>query len=83
MAHLEENRSGSPPELVGPLLTGRADPRPERYVPLIIAVGLLLAWEAGVRLSLVSSLFFPAPSAIGRSLLDLWQSGDLFAHTGA
>ena len=56
--------------------------RAER-LPLLIALGGLLAWELGVRAGLISALFCPAPSTIARNIVDLARSGELGANLGA
>ncbi len=47
---------------------------------VVIVVGFL---EMLSRTGIVGSLFFPAPSAIGRALHDLYASGLLWRHLGA
>ncbi|MCO5185017.1 MAG: ABC transporter permease [Anaerolineae bacterium] len=55
----------------------------ERALPAVILLSLLLIWETGSRIGLIKPLLFPAPTMIGRSLLDMAASGDLWLHTRA
>jgi NitT/TauT family transport system permease protein len=50
--------------------------------PLLILVGLL-AWELCSRTELISFTFFPPPSAIVATLLELIASGEVTRHAGA
>jgi NitT/TauT family transport system permease protein len=43
---------------------------------------MLMLWEGGVRLGLVSALFFPPPSTIAATISRLTREADLAAHTG-
>jgi len=47
------------------------------WSPVVAAAAALGVWEAGVRLGFVSPLFFPAPSAIVRTLVRLSTAGTL------
>jgi ABC-type nitrate/sulfonate/bicarbonate transport system permease component len=54
--------------------------RPEallRWVPVLVVVLGLTAWELSARADLVSSLFYPPPSAIFQALARLFGSGAL------
>jgi ABC-type nitrate/sulfonate/bicarbonate transport system permease component len=42
---------------------------------------LLLAWEAVARLGLIDTRYFPAPSGIFSTLVELVRSGELWANT--
>lgn len=57
----------------------------ERAAAWLAPIGLLAIWELAVRTGLLDARFFPAPSAIARTLLTLSleppQSGSLFVHT--
>jgi NitT/TauT family transport system permease protein len=86
MAHLEENRR---PSTAGFAYTGmkrRLRPtlarRPE-LASLVLALGLLVLWELGVRAGVLSSLHFPEPSFIGRTLAKMVANGELVAHMRA
>jgi ABC-type nitrate/sulfonate/bicarbonate transport system permease component len=46
-------------------------------IAALIAVGLLAAWEALVRLGLVSALFFPAPTTVARTIARFVVNGQL------
>jgi NitT/TauT family transport system permease protein len=49
----------------------------ERWLPPIILLTGLLAWEVGARAGIISTLFFPAPTIIARSLMEMIASGEL------
>jgi NitT/TauT family transport system permease protein len=77
-----------------PLGRGAGDARPVPYRgggfaaerrPLAAALAFALlvsAWEATVRLGLVSPVFLPAPSAVAGALWDLALRGTLWRHLG-
>ena len=57
-----------------------------RTVPLAGAatlVGIVLLWQAAASAGWISTLFLPAPIAIGRALVQLAVSGELWRHLGA
>ena len=85
MARVENAEGRSARQFVGSDLKERlhrVQPQREQWLPLLILIVPLLAWEAGVRAGLVPTLFFPAPSTIGRTLLRMLESGDLLADLG-
>ena len=52
--------------------------RPTRWLlRLWIPVALLLAWELAVRASLLDPLFFPAPTKLAASALEMTRRGEL------
>jgi ABC-type nitrate/sulfonate/bicarbonate transport system permease component len=55
----------------------------ERWLALGIAVGVLLLWEFCARTGLVNALFLPAPTSIGRTLVNEIWKGSLLRHLGA
>lgn len=55
----------------------------EWWLPLFIFTMVLLLWEVGGRMGLVSGLFFPAPTIIARSLLEMIVSGELWVDLRA
>ncbi|HVS64096.1 MAG TPA: ABC transporter permease [Thermoanaerobaculia bacterium] len=57
--------------------------RAARLVPLVVLVGGLVAWEGGVRSGAVSALFYPPPSAIGGTLVEMLREGALTSNLGA
>lgn len=81
MAHLAPPREGGTTPTVDP----RLRPTREREAvawwanPLVI-VGALTLWEVLVRLHLLSPLYFPPPSAVGRRLWQLFADGTYTAH---
>jgi NitT/TauT family transport system permease protein len=83
MATLEEHRIGSAAEPGTPALTpAKSQTRgwqAPKYQAGTVLVGLLAlaAWEAGVRLDVVSGLLFPAPSKILASAWQLALAGTL------
>jgi NitT/TauT family transport system permease protein len=50
---------------------------------LFILLLILLLWEIGGRLGAISTLFFPAPTIIARSLMDMIASGELWVDLRA
>src|SRR5580765_1398125 len=54
--------------------------RRERVMSIASPVGLLLAWELAARFGVIDIRFFPAPSAIIATLLDMAKSGELSEH---
>ena len=46
-------------------------------------VGLVVAWQVGASLGWIDTRFLPTPVAIGRALLALASSGELWAHVSA
>jgi NitT/TauT family transport system permease protein len=58
-------------------------PSSKLWLPLAAVAAALLGWEWSVRQELVSSLFFPSPMTIARTLARLFESGDLIKHTSA
>ena len=56
---------------------------PERWLPAFVVVAGLLLWEWSARAGRISTLFFPAPSFIARTLLRLIRSGKVALHLGA
>jgi NitT/TauT family transport system permease protein len=58
-------------------------PRPERWAPLLIAVVAFAAWEWQARIGGISSLFFPAPSVIARTLVRLFADGEMITNAQA
>lgn len=51
-----------------------------RLVPWLLPVGLLLGWQAGTSFGWIASRVLPAPLDIGRALIQLSASGELWAH---
>jgi NitT/TauT family transport system permease protein len=49
----------------------------------LIPVGILVAWEILVRTGRLSTLFFPAPTVIVSSAIEMIRSGELQDHLGA
>jgi NitT/TauT family transport system permease protein len=62
---------------------GGFTPRPLRIVGPAVLVGLLVLWEIGCRLGLISPLVLPAPSEALAALGELVDSGLLWTHLGA
>jgi ABC-type nitrate/sulfonate/bicarbonate transport system permease component len=72
--------TGGPARGTSPLRRGD---RLARWFPLaLLAVGLTL-WELASRAGQVSTLLYPPPSKIARSLVGLIESGTLFRHLAA
>ena len=87
MAHLENARARHP---ASGITSGRAEVRshsrwslPEPMPALLIFILLLAVWEWLVYIQVLSALFFPAPTTIVRSILQLIKTGALSSHLGA
>ena len=50
--------------------------------PWILPLALLVAWEAGAQLGLLSTRFLPAPSRVVLAGWHLALTGELFRHVG-
>jgi ABC-type nitrate/sulfonate/bicarbonate transport system permease component len=81
MAHLENAQRRSAQEPVDTRL--KKGLRLEWWLPAVIVVVALTAWELGVHTGRLSALFFPAPSAIVLTLVQLLTSGELAVNVGA
>ena len=57
-------------------------PRPKAWVPFLLPVVILLGWEAGSHLGLISTQILPRPSAVLAKAWTLVLSGELFLHLG-
>jgi ABC-type nitrate/sulfonate/bicarbonate transport system permease component len=51
-------------------------------IPLLFWVGALLTWEVSAQSGLISRLFFPAPSVIVRTLVQMIANGQLLVNLG-
>lgn len=60
---------------------GKASARTEIAVGAIMAVALLLLWEAAARAQLVAPQFLPSPSAVLAAMWSMFASQDLLWHT--
>jgi NitT/TauT family transport system permease protein len=60
----------------------RASERNERLISVTVPIGLLLVWELLSRLGVLDQRFFPPPTGIIATFLDLLSSGELLANTG-
>ena len=86
MEHLESNRRTGSPELARTglnLQTGARRlrlPRVGIWVPLLIALVALGAWELGVRIDAIDGLHFPAPLTIIRTIWRLGAHGALLEN---
>jgi NitT/TauT family transport system permease protein len=56
---------------------------PEYWLPGLILIMALGCWEWAARREIISTLFFPAPSIIVRTLIRSFIDGELLNHTGA
>ena len=59
---------------------GRADVW--RLIPIVAVVAILAIWEWQARTERISTLFFPAPSAIARTLTGMVGSGEMLGLMG-
>jgi NitT/TauT family transport system permease protein len=55
----------------------------ERWFAALLAVAVIIAWELAAAQGWLSNLFFPAPSAIIRTFVELSATGELLSHLGA
>jgi NitT/TauT family transport system permease protein len=85
MAHLENPPNRIPAEAVvkadGRRFLGRVFS--DRLLTAALVCGLLILWEIAAARRWVNPLFFPAPSAIGKTLLSQLASGELVVNVGA
>lgn len=52
-------------------------------LPAAVAIVLLIAWEAGVRLGFIDALLFTPPTTIGATVVKLFSNGILGIHLAA
>ena len=73
------------PELAGPVpFRARGfTPRPSALAATATLLGLVALWQAGASAGVIPTLFLPPPLAIGRALVQLAASGELWKHLGA
>jgi NitT/TauT family transport system permease protein len=57
--------------------------RYEYWLPSLILLTAIGCWEWAARREVISTLFFPAPSIIVRTLIRSFASGQMIAHSGA
>jgi len=57
--------------------------RPEKWYILLIVFITIIAWELGVHIGVLSSLFFPPPSVTLMTFIKLVINGKLATHAGA
>lgn len=57
-------------------------PRPVRGAALIVFLVLLIIWEGGCRLGIISPIALPSPSQVLTALSDLVHTGMLWKHWG-
>jgi NitT/TauT family transport system permease protein len=87
MAYLESTRKpGAKNQGALPLFRNRvayAAKHPEYWLPGLIFIVILGSWEWAARREIISTLFFPAPSIIVRTLIGSFRQGELLNHAGA
>ena len=66
-----------------PFRGGGFQPRPVRFVALILFAVIVAAWEAGCRLGWISPIVLPAPSEAFEAFRNLVRSGQLALHLQA
>lgn len=83
MAHLEPPRKRGPTSAVDPRLT-LTRPRSigRRTSRTLVAIALLLVWEALVRIGILPSFYFPPPTGVIGGLVRMVRSGLLIEHLG-
>ena len=62
---------------------GGFDYRPSKLTGVLTFVELVAVWETGSRTGFISNLVLPAPSEVLAAFVQLWRSGELWAHLGA
>lgn len=55
----------------------------DRTMMIVSPLALLLIWELAARIGVIDTRYFPAPSAIFGSLVDLAKTGELWTNGGA
>jgi sulfonate transport system permease protein len=55
---------------------------PDRFLGWIIPIGILFAWELLARLEVLPPNWFPAPTAIAKTIYEMAVNGDLWKHVG-
>ncbi len=86
MAHLESNRRGGSAKLARFSLNRQIrlrSPRIGIWVPLLVTISILVIWELGVRMDVISALYFPPPSSILDTTFKLFAKGTLLEHISA
>jgi ABC-type nitrate/sulfonate/bicarbonate transport system permease component len=53
----------------------------DRLLNVISPLGLLLLWEACARMGFIDTRFFPAPSSVIATMVDMLRTGELVTHT--
>jgi ABC-type nitrate/sulfonate/bicarbonate transport system permease component len=53
----------------------------DRLLNIISPLGLLLVWELAARFGFIDTRFFPAPSSVMSTLIEMLRSGELVTHT--
>jgi NitT/TauT family transport system permease protein len=65
-----------------PQRAGRMSARTrDRLLNVVSPLALLLLWELCARFGLIDTRFFPAPSSVLSTLVDMLRSGELVTHT--
>lgn len=49
---------------------------------ILLLIGFLAAWETAARFEIIDPFIFSSPSRVVNTLITLYQSGDLWLHTG-
>lgn len=66
-----------------PFRGGGFNPRARPIAGAATLLGLIVIWQAGCSLGLISPLFLPAPVGVAHALVSLGLSGELWHHTEA
>ena len=59
----------------------RSSPDAGLLVPVLVAVGLLVTWEALARFGVLKPVLFSSPMVIGKTLVTSFVSGEMAGHT--
>ncbi len=77
---MPDDRAGLAATRPVPFRGGGFRPRTNALVSWAVFLGLILVWEAGSRLGLISPIALPAPSQVIGALVDLARSGMLWRN---
>src|SRR5215467_11889182 len=53
----------------------------DRLLNVISPLALLIVWELCARFGFIDTRFFPAPSSVIATMIDMLRSGELMTHT--
>jgi ABC-type nitrate/sulfonate/bicarbonate transport system permease component len=66
----------------GPQAAARISARTrDRLLNVISPLGLLIVWEFAARFGFIDTRFFPAPSSVIATMIEMLRTGELVTHT--